>query len=202
MTTVLQGVDSDLAKALGAQGDRLDLELIDRAYRLSATAHRGQKRLSGEDFLSHAVAVARILLEHHMDAVTIAAALLHDTVEDSDVSIEQIREQFGGEIGDIVDGLTKISSLSFRSSTEEQVENYRKLLLSVAKDARVIVVKLADRLHNMRTLKHLSPARRKRIALMRPKLRREPRPLQTRPRPRGTKKPLRRARSSVVRCTS
>ena len=165
MTTVLEGVDSDLAKALGAQSDRLDLQLIDRAYHLSATAHRGQKRRSGEDFLSHAVAVARILLEHHMDAVTIAAALLHDTVEDSDVSIEEIREQFGGEIADIVDGLTKISSLSFRSSTEEQVENYRKLLLSVAKDARVIVVKLADRLHNMRTLKHLSPERRKRISL-------------------------------------
>jgi GTP pyrophosphokinase len=121
--------------------------------------------LSGEAFISHAVAVARILLEHHMDGVTIAAALLHDTVEDSDVSIEEIREQFGQEIGAIVDGLTKISSLSFRSSTEEQVENYRKLLLSVAKDARVIIVKLADRLHNMRTLEHLSSDRREHIAL-------------------------------------
>ena len=164
MTTILADVDSDLAKALGAQGDRLDLDLIDRAYRLSATAHRGQKRLSGDDFISHTVAVARILLDHHMDAVTIAAALLHDTVEDSNVSIEEIRDQFGDEIGDIVDGLTKISSLSFHSSTEEQVENYRKLLLSVAKDARVIIVKLADRLHNMRTLEPLPPDRRERIA--------------------------------------
>ncbi len=164
MTTTRAAIDSRLAKALGDQADRLDLDLIDRAYRLSAEAHRGQKRLSGEAFISHAVAVARILLDHHMDSVTIAAALLHDTVEDSDVLIDDIRQQFGEEIGEIVDGLTKISSLSFRSSTEHQVENYRKLLLSIAKDARVIIVKLADRLHNMRTLEHLPAERRERIA--------------------------------------
>ena len=164
MTTTRAAIDSRLAKALGDQTDHLDLELIDRAYRLSAEAHRGQKRLSGEAFISHAVAVARILLDHHMDSVTIAAALLHDTVEDSDVSIDEIRQQFGKEIGEIVDGLTKISSLSFRSSTEQQVENYRKLLLSIAKDARVIIVKLADRLHNMRTLEHLPAERRDHIA--------------------------------------
>ncbi len=125
MTTTRPAIDSRLAKALDDQADRLDLDLIDRAYRLSAEAHRGQKRLSGEAFISHAVAVARILLDHHMDSVTIAAALLHDTVEDSDVMIDDIRQQFGEEIGEIVDGLTKISSLSFRSSTEHQVENYR-----------------------------------------------------------------------------
>ncbi len=164
MTTTRAAIDSRLAKALGDQADRLDLDLIDRAYRLSAEAHRGQKRLSGEAFISHAVAVARILLDHHMDSVTIAAALLHDTVEDSDVLIDDIRQQFGEEVGEIVDGLTKISSLSFRSSTEHQVENYRKLLLSIAKDARVIIVKLADRLHNMRTLEHLPAERRERIA--------------------------------------
>jgi len=157
-------IDPQLAKALGQQADRLDLEMIDRAYRFSADAHRGQKRRSGHAFISHSVAVARILLDHHMDSVTIAAALLHDTVEDSDVLIEDIREQFGEEIGEIVDGLTKISSLNFRSSTEEQVENYRKLLLSIAKDARVIIVKLADRLHNMRTLEHLPADRRESIA--------------------------------------
>ena len=164
MTTILADVDSNLAKALGDHGDRLDLELIERAYRMSSAAHRGQKRLSGEAFISHSVAVARILLDHHMDSITIAAALLHDTVEDSNVSLDELREQFGQEIGDIVDGLTKISSLSFRSSTEEQVENYRKLLLSIAKDARVIIVKLADRLHNMRTLEHLPADRKRRIA--------------------------------------
>ena len=164
MTTVLADLDATLAEGLGERAERLDLELVDRAYRLSAAAHRGQKRVSGEDFISHTVAVARILLDHNMDSVTIAAALLHDTVEDSDVSIEDIREQFGHEIGDIVDGLTKISSLSFHSSTEQQAENYRKLLLSIAKDARVIIVKLADRLHNMRTLDPLPPERRERIA--------------------------------------
>ena len=164
MTITGAEIDPQLAKALGQQADRLDLEMIDRAYRFSADAHRGQKRRSGHAFISHSVAVARILLDHHMDSVTIAAALLHDTVEDSDVLIEDIREQFGEEIGEIVDGLTKISSLNFRSSTEEQVENYRKLLLSIAKDARVIIVKLADRLHNMRTLEHLPADRRESIA--------------------------------------
>ena len=164
MTTAGAEIDPQLAKELGQQADRLDLEMIDRAYRFSADAHRGQKRRSGHAFISHSVAVARILLDHHMDSVTIAAALLHDTVEDSDVLIDDIREQFGDEVGEIVDGLTKISSLNFRSSTEEQVENYRKLLLSIAKDARVIIVKLADRLHNMRTLEHLPADRRESIA--------------------------------------
>ncbi len=164
MTTTRATIDSRLAKALGDQADRLNLELIDRAYKLSKEAHRGQKRLSGDAFISHSVAVARILLEHHMDSVSIASALLHDTVEDAGVSLDEIAKQFGSEIGEIVDGLTKISSLNFQSSTEQQVENYRKLLLSIAKDARVIIIKLADRLHNMRTLEHLSADRRERIA--------------------------------------
>lgn len=157
-------IDKLFAEQLAAQGDRLDGELIERAYRLSAQAHQGQKRLSGEDYVSHAVAVARILMEHQMDSVTIASALLHDTIEDSDTSLESIQDQFGEEIAEIVDGLTKISNLNFRSSTEAQVENYRKLLLSIAKDARVIIVKLADRLHNMRTLEYLPPERRTRMS--------------------------------------
>jgi GTP pyrophosphokinase len=164
VTTTRANIDSRLAKALGDQTDRLDLDLIDRAYKLSVEAHRGQKRLSGEAFISHSVAVARILTDHHMDSVSIASALLHDTVEDSNLSLEEISKQFGVEVGEIVDGLTKISSLNFQSTTEQQVENYRKLLLSIAKDARVIIVKLADRLHNMRTLEHLSADRRERIA--------------------------------------
>src|SRR5215217_5176946 len=159
----------DLAPGLRAilarHADRLDLELIERALRFSASAHRGQKRVSGEDFISHSIAVALILAEQLLDSATIAAALLHDVVEDSDVRTEDIAREFGGEIAGIVDGLTKISSLTFRSSAEEQVENYRKLLLSIAKDARVIIIKLGDRLHNMRTLEHLSPERRSRIAL-------------------------------------
>lgn len=164
MTGAIAEVDATLARGLAERGDRLDLDLVERAYRYGAAAHKGQKRLSGEDFISHSVAVARILFDHHMDSVSITAALLHDVVEDADVTVEDITETFGGEVGMIVDGLTKISSLSFRSNTEKQVENYRKLLLSIASDARVIIVKLADRLHNMRTLEHLSESSRRRIA--------------------------------------
>jgi len=155
----------ELAKAVAAQRDRLDLEVLSRAYRISAQAHQGQKRLSGDDFVSHSVAVATILAEQQMDTTTIAAALLHDVVEDSDVTLDLLRKDFGNEVADLVDGLTKISTLTFRSTAEEQAENYRKLLMSVARDARVIIIKLADRLHNMRTLDPLSPDRRKRIAL-------------------------------------
>src|SRR5690242_5085033 len=132
---------------------------------MSAQAHRGQNWQSGDDYVSHSVAVATILAEQQMDSVTIAAALLHDVVEDSDVSVEDIRTTFGPEVAELVDGLTKLSTLTFRSTVEEQAENYRKLLLSVAKDARVIIIKLADRLHNMRTLEHLDPEKRRRIAL-------------------------------------
>jgi len=150
---------------VAAQRDRLDLDLLARAYRLSAQAHRGQKRESGDDYLSHSVAVATILAEQQMDSTTIAAALLHDVVEDSDVSLDDIRRTFGNEVADLVDGLTKLSTLTFRSTAEEQAENYRKLLLSIARDARVIIIKLADRLHNMRTLEHLDEEKRRRIAL-------------------------------------
>ncbi len=165
MTGTLPDLAPDLRAVLERHADRLDLELIERALRFSASAHRGQKRMSGEDFVSHSIGVALILAEQLLDSTTIAAALLHDVVEDSDVRTEDIAKEFGSEIAGIVDGLTKISSLTFRSSAEEQVENYRKLLLSIAKDARVIIIKLGDRLHNMRTLEHLSPERRSRIAL-------------------------------------
>jgi guanosine-3',5'-bis(diphosphate) 3'-pyrophosphohydrolase len=165
VTGTLPDLAPDLRAVLERHADRLDLELIERALRFSASAHRGQKRMSGEDFVSHSIGVALILAEQLLDSTTIAAALLHDVVEDSDVRTEDIAKEFGSEIAGIVDGLTKISSLTFRSSAEEQVENYRKLLLSIAKDARVIIIKLGDRLHNMRTLEHLSPERRSRIAL-------------------------------------
>jgi len=155
----------ELARAVAAQGDRLDRDLLTRAYQASAQAHRGQKRLSGDDFVSHSVAVATILAEQQMDSTTIAAALLHDVVEDSDVSLDDIRKDFGAEVAELVDGLTKIASLTFRSTAEEQAENYRKLLMSVARDARVLIIKLADRLHNMRTLEHLPEDRQRRIAL-------------------------------------
>jgi len=161
---LLDDATPEFRAVLERHADRLDLELIDRALRYSASAHRGQKRMSGEDFVSHSIAVALILAEQLLDSTSISAALLHDVVEDSDVRTEDIAREFGAEVAGIVDGLTKISSLTFRSSAEEQVENYRKLLLSIARDARVIIIKLADRLHNMRTLEHLSSDRRQRIA--------------------------------------
>jgi GTP pyrophosphokinase len=165
VTTSAAILAPELARAVAAQRDRLDLDLISRAYQVSANAHRGQKRVSGDDFHSHSVAVATVLADQQMDSTTIAAALLHDVVEDSDVTLDDIRREFGPEVADLVDGLTKIASLTFRSSAEEQAENYRKLLLSIAKDARVIIIKLADRLHNMRTLEHLPEEKRRRIAL-------------------------------------
>ena len=165
MTSTAPILAPELAKAVAAQRDRLDLEVLSRAYRMSAQAHQGQKRLSGDDFVSHSVAVATILAEQQMDTTTIAAALLHDVVEDSNVTLDLLRRDFGNEVADLVDGLTKIKALNFRSTAEEQAENYRKLLMSVARDARVIIIKLADRLHNMRTLDPLPPDRRKRIAL-------------------------------------
>jgi guanosine-3',5'-bis(diphosphate) 3'-pyrophosphohydrolase len=154
-----------LSDALEAHADRLDLELLDRAYRFSANAHRGQKRWSGEDAVTHGVAVARILIEAHLDATSAACGMLHDVVEDTDIEMEDLEREFGIEVATIVDGVTKISTLTFRSTAEEQAENYRKLLLSVAKDARVVIVKLADRLHNMRTLEHLPDEKQRRIAL-------------------------------------
>jgi len=154
-----------LAEALGGYADRLDLDLIERAFRFSSAAHRGQMRLSGDEAVSHGVAVARILVEQHLDSVSVACGLLHDVLEDTDVTLKDLEREFGGEVATIVDGLTKLSTITFRSTAEEQVENYRKLLLSVAKDARVIIVKLADRLHNMRTLEHLPEEKQKRIAL-------------------------------------
>jgi guanosine-3',5'-bis(diphosphate) 3'-pyrophosphohydrolase len=144
--------------------ERLDRELLVRAYRFSERAHKGQKRLSGEDFVSHCVEVAKILAELQLDTTTVASGLIHDVVEDTAVTTEEVELEFGKEIADIVDGLTKIGHLPLHSTQERQVENYRKLLLSIAKDARVIIIKFADRLHNMRTLDYLAPDKRRRIA--------------------------------------
>jgi len=164
VTGTLPDIAPDFRTLLERHADRLDLEQIDRALRFSASAHRGQKRVSGEDFIQHSIAVARTLVEQLLDTTSIVAALLHDVVEDSDIRAEEIAREFGPEVAGIVDGLTKISSLTFRSTAEQQVENYRKLLLSIAKDARVIIIKLADRLHNMRTLDALSSEKQARIA--------------------------------------
>jgi GTP diphosphokinase / guanosine-3',5'-bis(diphosphate) 3'-diphosphatase len=144
--------------------ERLDDELLARAYRFSERAHHGQKRLSGENYVSHCVEVAKILADLQLDSITVASGLIHDVVEDTPVSVADVEREFGSEIAGIVDGLTKIGSLPAHSTQERQVENYRKLLLSIAKDARVILIKLADRLHNMRTLEYLRPEKQRRIA--------------------------------------
>ena len=144
--------------------ERLDRELLGRAYRFSERAHEGQKRLSGDRYVSHCVEVAKILVDLQLDSTTVASGLIHDVVEDTAVTVDDVEAEFGKEIAEIVDGLTKIGHLPLNSSQDRQVENYRKLLLSIAKDARVILIKLADRLHNMRTLEFLPADRQKRIA--------------------------------------
>jgi len=155
----------ELLDAIGEHAARLDLDLLALAFQYSLEKHEGQKRASGEDYITHCVEVAKILSEIHLDTVSVAASLLHDVVEDTDTSVDEIRKEFGSEIATIVEGLTKISRFEFGSMAERQVETYRKLLLSMARDARVILVKLADRLHNMRTLGHMSASQRERIAL-------------------------------------
>jgi len=132
--------------------EKPDLELIQKAYIFTAQAHVGQTRLSGEPYLSHPMSVASILADMKLDEATVAAGLLHDTVEDTVTTIDEIEELFGEEVADIVDGVTKISKMQFESKAVAQAENIRKMILAMAEDIRVLMVKLADRLHNMRTL--------------------------------------------------
>ena len=143
----------------------IDIPLIRKAYEFSDRVHAGQFRESGDPFIEHCLNVAFILAEQHMDSATIAAGLMHDAIEDAGATVDEIKAEFGEEIAQLVDGLTKMSELKFKSFAEQQVEYFRKMLLSMAKDIRVIVIKLADRLHNMRTLEHLPEDKRKRIAL-------------------------------------
>ena len=138
-----------------------DSALIRKAFAVAKDAHAGQYRESGEEYLIHPVALAYILADLQFDATTIAAALLHDVVEDTKYTLEDIEEAFGKEIASIVDGVTKISKLKFQTKQEEQAENFRKMLLAMAKDIRVIFIKLADRLHNMRTIKYMSEEKQK-----------------------------------------
>ncbi|HSA54366.1 MAG TPA: bifunctional (p)ppGpp synthetase/guanosine-3',5'-bis(diphosphate) 3'-pyrophosphohydrolase, partial [Gemmatimonadaceae bacterium] len=147
-----------------AAAERLDLELLARAYRFSAKAHEGQFRRNGDPFVTHCVEVAKILAELQLDSVTVATGLIHDVVEDTPVKIEDVEREFGAEIAGLVDGLTKIGHLPMHSTEERQVENYRKLLVSIAREVRVIIIKLADRLHNMRTLDSLPEDKQRRIA--------------------------------------
>ena len=141
-----------------------DLELLRRAYVFSALEHKGQVRHSGEPYLVHPLEVADFLADMKLDVVAVAAGLLHDVVEDTLTTPERIAELFGPEIAHVVEGVTKIGAIQFSSSEERQAENFRKMLLAMARDIRVILVKLCDRLDNMRSLHHLPPEKQERIA--------------------------------------
>jgi guanosine-3',5'-bis(diphosphate) 3'-pyrophosphohydrolase len=154
----------DLLEKVRDYNPDADLELLRRAYVFSALEHKGQVRHSGEPYLVHPLEVATILTDMKMDAVTIAAGLLHDVVEDTLTTTERLVQTFGREVAHVVEGVTKISAITFSSSEERQAENFRKMLLAMVDDIRVILVKLADRLHNMRTLNFLPEDRRLRIA--------------------------------------
>jgi GTP pyrophosphokinase len=154
----------DLIEKVRAANADADIELLRRAYVFSAYEHKGQVRRSGEPYLVHPLEVANVLADLRLDVVAVAAGLLHDIVEDTPNSIEKIRELFGDQVAHVVEGVTKISALQFASSEERQAESFRKMMLAMVDDIRVILVKLADRLHNMRTLQHLSEDRRQRIA--------------------------------------
>ncbi len=153
-----------LVRTVKGYNPKADLKEIERAYRFAAEHHEGQKRLSGEDFIEHPLAVAQILADLGLDTTTLEAALLHDTVEDTDVSVADLESGFGPEVSRIVDGLTKLDALSFRSREHEQAENVRKMIVAMAGDIRVLLIKLADRLHNMRTLSALPKDKQRRIA--------------------------------------
>ena len=141
-----------------------DVEPLMRAYVFAAKAHKGQERISGEPYLSHPLEVAGILTELRLDTGTVTAGLLHDVVEDTHSTLTEIKDLFGGEVATVVDGVTKLSRIPFSTREEAQAENIRKMILAMSKDLRVILVKLADRLHNMRTLDPLPEGKRRLIA--------------------------------------
>src|SRR5215210_7745012 len=139
--------------------EQVDRELVERAFVFSCERHADQRRASGEDFIVHPIGVAKICAGMRLDTATLCAALLHDTVEDTSASLDEVREEFGDEIAQLVDGLTKLSGVTFQSRDDRQAENYRKMMVAMARDIRVILIKLADRLHNMRTIGSMPKAK-------------------------------------------
>ncbi|MDC0126664.1 bifunctional (p)ppGpp synthetase/guanosine-3',5'-bis(diphosphate) 3'-pyrophosphohydrolase [Methylophilaceae bacterium] len=156
--------ESKLTILLKAYLSQKEIELIWEAYRYSNKAHMGQKRVGGEAYISHPVSVACIASEFHLDAASIQAALLHDVVEDTPSTANDIKKKFGSQVAKLVDGLSKLDKIHFADDTEAQAENFRKMLLAMSQDVRVILIKLADRLHNMQTLEPLKPIKRKKIS--------------------------------------
>jgi len=154
----------DLMKRMQANRPQDDLTIVKKAYDYSLKNHEGQTRASGEPYLVHPLEVALVLAEMKMDPVAVAAGLLHDSVEDTSVTVADIRKEFGEQVAHIVEGVTKISKIDFATREEQQAENLRKMMLAMVDDIRVVLIKLADRLHNMRTLEHLPPERQHKIA--------------------------------------
>ncbi len=154
----------ELVEKVAAYKPDLDEALLNRAYVYAMQKHGSQKRASGDPYFSHPLEVAAILTDMHLDEATVAVALLHDTIEDTDATRKEIDQLFGPKIGQLVEGLTKLKRLDLVSKKAAQAENLRKLLLAIADDIRVLLVKLADRLHNMRTLGPMAPEKRARIA--------------------------------------
>ena len=155
----------DLMKKIGEIDKRYDTDKIMRAYKLADAAHEGQMRSSGEKYITHPLNVASILLDYCMDTDTICAALLHDVVEDTETSLEDIQKRFGADVALLVDGVTKIGQVPLNTKEEQQAENIRKILMAMSKDIRVIIIKLADRLHNMRTLYARPPHKQRKTSL-------------------------------------
>jgi len=155
---------NDIIESLRSYHPAADIKLVEKAYVFSAKVHQGQIRLSGEPYLIHPLQVAFILTKMKLDEICVATGLLHDTLEDTYATLEEIQSAFGPEITNLVDGLTKISKINFSSTEEQQAENFRKMILAMAKDIRVILIKLADRLHNMRTLEFLPPEKQIAVA--------------------------------------
>ena len=155
---------SDLCRMLDSYLDKDQVQEVYRAYLFGAEAHEGQHRLSGEPYIYHPIAAARILAELRLDHKSIVAAILHDVIEDTPTAKEQIETEFGADVAELVDGVSKLTQIKFESHAEAQAENFRKMILAMVRDIRVILVKLADRLHNMRTLGVMRPEKRRRIA--------------------------------------
>ncbi len=155
---------SAYSRRLVERDPRLDVDLVEKAHAFAVRAHEGQTRKSKRPYVEHAEEAAAILAELSLDTATVAGALLHDVLEETDTTLEQLREEFGDEIAGLVDGVTKIADLRFESREREQAENFRKMLLSVVRDVRVLLIKLGDRLHNMRTIEHLRPDQIERIS--------------------------------------
>ena len=155
---------SKLKKQLKKYLDKTEIEKIHQAYLLAEKAHETQTRQTGEPYITHPVAVATTLAELNMDAQTIMAAILHDVIEDTAVDKNEIIDRFGASVAELVDGVSKLTQISFANKAEAQAENFRKMVLAMTKDLRVIIVKLADRLHNMQTLHGVSAEKRRRVA--------------------------------------